>query len=91
VNIASSSNFEMTPLMSADSSGRAATVRALEDLQADVNQTNGLSALTFASWNRHADVVRLLVELKADVNPTDKDGVSAGRTCVCNSWSRRCC
>jgi ankyrin repeat protein len=77
VNSVSSSGQQWTPLMIAGFCGRAATVRALVDLQADVNQTNANmeSALSLAAFAGHADVVRLVVELKADVNPADKDGV----------------
>jgi ankyrin repeat protein len=78
VNSASSSESRMTPLMSSASCGRAATVRALVDLQAAVNQTTHEdSALSWAAFAGHTDVVRLLVDLKADVNPADNN-VSSG-------------
>ncbi len=66
----------MSPLMSASTSGSSAIVRMLLAKGADANTANkmGNTALHMAARNGHAEVVQLLLKHRADPNAQDEDG-----------------
>jgi len=66
-----------TPLIAAATFGHLETVRALLDLDADIERSAGpKTPLNLAVANHHLEIVRLLIERGADVNRADP----AGRT-----------
>jgi ankyrin repeat protein len=70
--------FPLTPLLSLATTHRTATVIALLDAGAKVDEVDGdgITSLSWAAISNRIDMARLLIERGADVNHLDKKGMT---------------
>jgi len=70
--------FPATPLLELAATQRTASVRALLDLGAKVDEADndGITILGWAAIANRVDMARLLIERGADVNHADKNGMT---------------
>ncbi|MGD0667680.1 MAG: ankyrin repeat domain-containing protein [Bryobacteraceae bacterium] len=70
--------FPTSPLLMVATSQRTASVRALLDAGADVNEADddGITSLSWAAISNRVELARLLIQRGADVNHVDKKGMT---------------